>query len=458
MAGIPPCPRRPSTLLAAVALALLVGSCDTGGGDATPAPTTTAGYETSCPVGGAVPDASPTRVAEPAPLPPPTGQPAGAGLDVATLLPRTGDLSFLGGPPVAAVELAVDDVNAAGGVLGAPVTLRHADSAEGTEGAIERAADELLSAGSDVIVGPLSSAGAAAVLDRVASAGAVLVSPGATASTLDRLDGHGRLFRTAATEDLQGRALARLVLHDGIGRVDLVVRADAYGEAVASALTRELVAGGGTVARRWDRVPTDSTPGLGPLAEGRPAEATVLVGLADTAPVLDALVEVGRGPRDHPTYGTDGNLGERLGDLVADRSALGCMRGLLASAPVDEDLAEGVRTRLRLATAGRRGIVLDHAAEAYDAVVAAALAAEAAGAADGAAVATALAAVTGEGTPCDRPASCLGLAREGADLAYVGRSGGLALDPAGNRSAALLTLAAFDADGHLARLRAWKAP
>lgn len=456
MAGLPPSSRRRSALVAAAAL--LVGACDAGSEGTTPTPTSTAASETSCPVGDAVPDVSPSRVAEPARLPPPTGRPAGPGLDVATLLPRTGDLAFLGGPPVAAVEMAVDDLNAAGGVLGVPVALRHADSAEGAQGAIERAADELLAAGTDVIVGPLSSAGAAAVLDRVAGAGAVLVSPGAASSVLDRLDGSGRLFRTVATEDLQGRLLARLVLDDGIRSVDLVVRADAYGEAVASALAQELASAGGTVVRRWDRAPTDSTAGLGPLRGGRPAAATVLVGLADTAPVLDALVAAGRGPRDHPTYGTDGNLGERLGDLVQARASLGCMRGLLATAPADDELADGVRARLGLAAGDRRGIVLDHAAEAYDAVVAAALAAEAAGAADGAAVAASLPAVTRGGTPCDAPGTCLGLAREGADLAYVGRSGRLALDPRGNRSAALLTLAAFDADGQLARLGAWTAP
>jgi len=458
MAGLPPRPRR-TALLAVVALALATAACGGGGEDAGPErTTTTVAAETGCPVGAAVPDATPSRVAEPVPLPPPTGEPAGPGLDVATLLPRTGDLAFLGAPPVAAVELAVAEVNRSGGVLGTPVVLRHADSAEGTEGATEAAVDELLAAGTEVIVGPLSSAGAAAVLDRVAAAGAVLVSPGATASALDRFDRGGRLFRTAATEDLQGRALARLVLDDGIRDVDLVVRADAYGEAVAGAFTRELAAGGGAVARRWDRAPTEPGPGLGPLAEGRAAEATVLAGLGDTAPVVDALVDAGRGPREHPTYGTDGNLGERLGDLVADRTSLGCMRGLLAVAPADDDFAAALRAGLDVRSAGSGDPVLDHAAEAYDAVVVAAVAAEAAGAADGAAIAAALPAVTTGGTPCDAPARCLELARQGADLAYVGRSGPLPFDAAGNRSEAVLTLVAFDADGHLGRLGGWPVP
>ena len=53
------------------------------------------------------------------PLPPPT-QGDGA-LTIGTLLPQTGSLAFLGPPEFAGVELAVKDINAAGGVLGKPV-------------------------------------------------------------------------------------------------------------------------------------------------------------------------------------------------------------------------------------------------------------------------------------------------------------------------------------------------
>ena len=39
-------------------------------------------------------------------------------LTIGTLLPQTGDLAFLGPPEFAGVQTAVDDINAAGGVLG----------------------------------------------------------------------------------------------------------------------------------------------------------------------------------------------------------------------------------------------------------------------------------------------------------------------------------------------------
>ncbi len=44
-------------------------------------------------------------------------------LVVGTILPITGSLAYLGPPEVAGVGLAIDDINAAGGVLGNDVTL-----------------------------------------------------------------------------------------------------------------------------------------------------------------------------------------------------------------------------------------------------------------------------------------------------------------------------------------------
>src|ERR1700754_5259677 len=59
--------------------------------------------------------------------------PAGDGvLTIGSLLPQTGDLAFLGPPEFAGVDLAIKDINAAGGVLGKPVEQYKADSGDGT--------------------------------------------------------------------------------------------------------------------------------------------------------------------------------------------------------------------------------------------------------------------------------------------------------------------------------------
>lgn len=453
IAAVPPtrlaC-RSGALLLAAAAL---VGACSDGSGDperADPSPTTTAGA--MCPDGEAVPDAAPV-----ADVPEPAAQDRGpdgreGALDIGTLLPRSGDLVFLGTPALAGVELAVADLEAAGGVLGAPIGLRHGDSAEGTPDVAEAEVARLLDAGADVIVGPIASGTASRVLDQVASASALLVSPGGTSSGLDALDRAGRFFRMGPTESLQGAALAELIRDDGHRTVTVAARADDYGRAVSDALAVRLEQRGGSVLARVEYDPTAAA--FDQEVVGRldlAADAIVLVGLAETALVVDALVEEGEGPTDRPTYGTDGNLGERLGDLVADRSVLACMRGLLPVAVTDDAFAERVRAHdpalSELDDAG-----LDLAAESYDAVVLAALAAEASGTDEAGAVAGAMPTVTRAGVPCDDVETCLALAGDGTDLAYRGRTGRIALDDRGNRDEAPFTVVAFDADGHLARL------
>ena len=437
-----------------LAAAWVLAACSSGGGDrperaATSSTTTVA--EPRCPDGSTVPGAEPAADV-PAAGPRPSGPDARDGaLDIATLLPRTGDLAFLGAAAFAGVELAVADLDAAGGVLGAPVGLRHGDSAEGTPGTAESEVARLLGAGADVVVGPLSSATAARVLEPVA-ADAVLVTPGASSGGLDALDRTGRLFRTGPTEALQGRALADLLSADGHRTVSVAARADDYGRAVADALAARLEEAGATVTGRADYDP--SAPDLGQDVVGRldtAADAIVVVGLAESALVLDALVDAGEGPRDRPVYGTDGNLGDRLGDLVADAGDLACLRGLLPVATPAPDFAERVRDHAP-GLADAEGAALDLAAEAYDAAVVVALAAEAARSDAAEDVAASMAAVTDGGTPCRSPAACLDLIAAGVDLAYVGATGRSALGPDGNPTEAGLTLVAFDAEGHLARL------
>jgi neutral amino acid transport system substrate-binding protein len=373
-------------------------------------------------------------------------------LDIGTLLPGTGDLAFLGPAAVAGVELAVADLEEAGGVLGAPVGLRHGDSGEGSDGTAEDEVARLLDAGADVIIGPLASATTARVLDQAAGAGAVLVSPASGSNGLDALDRRGRLFRTGPTEHLQGRALADLVRSDGHRTMSIAARAGDYGRSIADALTAGFEDQGGSVTTRVDYDP--SSEGLGDDVVGRldtSADALVLVGLAESALVLDALESAGEGPRSRPVYGTDGNLGERLGDLVADRSGLPCLRGVLPVDLPDEDFADRVRAH-DPALADLDGAGLDWAAESYDATVVAALAAASAGSDDAAAVSAAMATVTRSGTPCATPHDCLASIEAGADISYVGPTGPMALDDDGNRTEAGVTVVAFDADGHLARL------
>ena len=51
-----------------------------------------------------------------------------------------------------------------------------------------------------------------------------------TAAELSQAADEGIYFRTAPSDELQGAALANVLMRDGVGRVAIVARGDAYGE------------------------------------------------------------------------------------------------------------------------------------------------------------------------------------------------------------------------------------
>ena len=92
------------------------------------------------------------------------------GLNIGTLLPETGALAFLSAPLLEGVNMAIADINAAGGVNGADVTLTPGDS--GTDPEIANTTvDRLLTEDVDAIVGAAASGITGSVIDKITSAG-----------------------------------------------------------------------------------------------------------------------------------------------------------------------------------------------------------------------------------------------------------------------------------------------
>ena len=169
-------------------------------------------------------------------------------LTVGTLLPSTGDLAFLGPPEFAGVDLAVKDINAAGGVLGKDVVQSKADSGDGTPKIAPGSVDKLLSAKSDVIIGAASSSVSLSVIDKIINAGVVQFSPANTSTAFDTYDDKGLYFRTAPSDVLQGNVLGNLVLKNGAKNVAILARQEAYGEALADNVEKTIKDQGGNVA------------------------------------------------------------------------------------------------------------------------------------------------------------------------------------------------------------------
>ena len=154
-------------------------------------------------------------------------------LKIGTLLPQTGSLAFLGPPEFAGVDLAVKDINDAGGVNGKQVEVTNSDSGDTSTDIASQSVDRLLSNDVDAIVGAASSSVSLSVIDKITGAGVVQISPANTSDELTNYADKDLYFRTAPPDVLQGRVLGDLILADGNSTVGILALQDSYGTGLA---------------------------------------------------------------------------------------------------------------------------------------------------------------------------------------------------------------------------------
>lgn len=205
------------------------------------------------------------------------------------------------------MELAVDELNHAGGVLGRQVSVLRADDHENVDEG--RLIAQRFGSNPDVVavIGHLQSyvtVPAAAVYDL---SGLVLVSATATTPELTS-HGYHRVFRTIFTDDAEGRALAGYALEHGLKRVAIYYSRDEYGRGLANAFEETITAGGGQVV---DRRSYDPNVPANPLGAAQTVEgwttlapdAVFLAGADEAAGVLAA--ELRRRGVQAPLLGSD---------------------------------------------------------------------------------------------------------------------------------------------------------
>lgn len=245
------------------------------------------------------------------------GTRAGDGvLKIGTILPETGSLAFLGPPEFAGVEVAIAEVNDAGGFNGQPVQYSAGDSGDTTTDIATQTVDRLLSENVDAIIGAASSGVSLTVIDKITSAGVVQFSPANTSKALSTYADKGLYFRNAPSDILQGQVLGEILVEDGISSIVIMALDDAYGTGLAEDLQTSFEAGGGTVLIDpiiYDPAAQTFDTEVGEAA-GEDPDAIVLIGFEESSRVLATMVEQGVGPTDLPIYGVDGNMGNALGE------------------------------------------------------------------------------------------------------------------------------------------------
>jgi Periplasmic binding protein len=233
------------------------------------------------------------------PAPAPAGTTSPEPLIIGTLLPETGNLAFLGPPEIAAAQLAVNDVNAAGGVLGQQVQLVQRDSGDTTTDIATQSVDALLQAGANAIIGAASSGVSLTVIDTITGAGVLQFSPANTSDQFTTYNDNGLYFRTAPPDTLQAEALADLIIEDGNNTVGILALNDPYGTGLAENVKNNLVSAGlaeGDIQTIiYDPQAANFDSEVQQMVEFNP-DAIAVIGFDESSRIIEGLNANGIGP------------------------------------------------------------------------------------------------------------------------------------------------------------------
>lgn len=361
------------------------------------------------------------------------------------ILPETGALAFLGPPQIEAIKLAVQDINEAGGVLGAEVPAP-VEGDEGDQATVAQAsADRILGQGVSAIIGAAASSRSLDIIDRVTGAGVMQCSGSNTAPTFTDYEDDGLYVRTAPSDALQGPILANTIVNDGWSNVAIVAQADDYGRGLANATAEALENAGATVALNdtFDPAASEFNSVVESMLSSD-ADAYVIIAFEQGVQILQGLIEQGITPADYGIYAADGMRNPDLGTLVneSDPSVLAGMKG---TAPASAENAEFLESLAEFAP--DLGDNTQFAPQIYDCAVTIALAAEAAGSANAEDFKAEVANVTKDGTECTSFEECKGLLEDGEDIDYQGVSGPLDFTDAGEPGRASIEVYGFDDSG-----------
>ena len=370
-------------------------------------------------------------------------------LTIGSLLPQTGSLSYLGPPEFAGVDLAINDINEAGGVLGKDVKGVKADSGDTDSGIAPAETDKLLKANSDVIVGAASSGVTMTVIDKILAAGVVQFSPANTSTDFDngKYAKPDLYFRTAPSDILQGAVLANLLIEDKRQNVAILARQDAYGETLAEEVGKGLENAGSKVAATvfYGENAQSYDAQVAEIADSKP-DAIALIAFEETTKIVPQLIQSNVGPQDVPTYFVDGNTANYGKGDTAELPD-GTLKGTKGTIPGAETKGD---FRKRLATVDDNLKDYAYAAESYDATIVSALAAIAADSDAGDKVAEEINGVTRDGTKCTEFKQCADLLADGEDINYDGESGPIELGETGSPTSASIGIYEYDGKNKIA--------
>ncbi|HLQ85506.1 MAG TPA: ABC transporter substrate-binding protein, partial [Salinisphaeraceae bacterium] len=177
-----------------------------------------------------------------------SAQAADKPLKIGAIMPMTGALAAYGETSLKGAELAVEEINEAGGVLGMPIELAVEDAQTEPQAGVA-AANKLANIdGVAAFVGALSSGVTIPIATSVARPNKIpMISPASTSPVLTTLNDDGFLFCTVASDAIQGVAMAQVARDRGIDKVGIIYVNNDYGKGLAESFTDAFDKLGGNV-------------------------------------------------------------------------------------------------------------------------------------------------------------------------------------------------------------------
>lgn len=358
---------------------------------------------------------------------------AGGPLKIGLLIDFTGALASFGPEHENSARLAIKHINDAGGVLGQPVEIVFADSGTLPDTGVSEARRLIDVEKVHAIVGSLASGVSVAVAESVTVPAKILqISQASTSPALTDVADNDYLFRTPISDAAQGLVLAKLVQDLGFSTVCTMYVNNAYGqgltEAFANAYTGQVTA---QISHTIDTAPTYASE-LSQCTTGGP-EALVAIsypkGQADVY-----LREALEGGQVAQFVFVDGTKDDEMFTTLGWERFDG-MKGTAPGALPPSDFTQKFDAEYQADYGALYQVAFVR--EAYDAVMAIALAAEKAGSVDSTAIRDNLRDIANApGTLVEGPpegiAAAFEAVRNGEDIDYNGASGSTEFDENGD--------------------------
>lgn len=379
-------------------------------------------------------------------------QPFEGTLDVGVILPQSGQLAFLGPPMFAGIDVALAEINEAGGVWGNDVVLSITDEADPETPDVGVAnAGTLVREDVDAVIGAAASGMTVNMIEQFRDAEIVQISPSNTGIALDDHPARDFYLRTAPSDVMQGTVLANEIIADGHETIAIIARQDAYGEGLA-AQTREVYeANGGQLALDpiiYDPGAAEFSAEIGAIREADP-DAIVLITFEEGERIMSGLIEQDLGPEAGTQwYLVDGNLSD-----WSDSFEAGAMEGAKATAPATDVEPEAFYARMD-EVASEPLDAYTYGPESHDALMLIALGAIAANSDDAGEIKAAIIELSKDpGTTCTTFAECKELLEAGEEINYDGASGPFNFNDVGDISQSTIGVFEFGADNNYTQLR-----